>query len=84
MPQELARYSISAGERMLYAEADDSALRIVDRPVGEGRSYVVEEQLEKDGCAALVSDYIQQAVGLDTVPMASGALDQILQVATNA
>lgn len=76
---QLARYSISAGERVLHAEANGGSLRIVDRPAGNGRSYVVEEQLEQDECAALVADYLRQAAEHDTVPMAAAAVDQLLQ-----
>ncbi len=77
---QLARYSISTGERVLHAQPHGGSLRIVDRPVGPGRSYVVEEQLEQDGCPALIADYLRQAADLDSVPMASGAVGQLLRV----
>ena len=81
---QLARYTISAGERVLHAEPHGGSLRVVDRPVRRGRSYVVEERLEQDGCAALVADYLRQAADLDTVPMAGGAVGQLLRMGTDA
>ena len=75
---QLARYSISTGERALHAEPRGPTVRIVDRPVGAGRAYVVEERLERDGCAALVADYLKQAQELDVVPMAGGAVAELL------
>lgn len=77
---ELARYSISAGERAVYAEPHKGAVRILDLPVGGGQTYVVEQGVEHDGCAALIAEYVKQAVDLDAVPMDSDALGQLLGV----
>jgi hypothetical protein len=70
---ELARYTITAGTRVLYGQRVDGVVRLVDRPLdGQGRSYLVERELEQDGndaLKALVRDYIQQSRVHDQVPM---------------
>jgi hypothetical protein len=70
---ELARYTISAGERVLYGQRVNGVVRIIDRPArGRGRAYLVERELEQDGNAALkalVRDYLAQASAHDEVPM---------------
>ncbi len=75
---ELARYSVGDRERVLYGQRIDGCVRITDRPAsGEGRSYVVERELEQDGhgaLKALVVDYLDQARELDDVPMAASAM----------
>jgi hypothetical protein len=75
---ELARYSVSSGERVIYGQRINGGVRITDRPAaGEGRSYLVERELEQDGYSALkalVADYIEQARTLDAVPMASSGV----------
>ena len=62
---ELARYRISAGERILYGQRVDGVVRVTDCPNDHvGRSYLVERGLEEDGYAALtalVADYVQQS-----------------------
>jgi hypothetical protein len=62
---ELARYRISAGERILYGQRIDGAVRVTDCPSDDaGRSYLVERGLEEDGYAALtalVADYVEQS-----------------------
>jgi hypothetical protein len=73
---ELARYSITGGERILYGERIDGVVRVTDRPaVGpSGRSYHVERGLERDGylaLKALVADYIRRARKRDEIPMAA-------------
>jgi hypothetical protein len=81
--QELARYKVSAGERVLFSERGAGGARITDRPAsGTGRSYVVERDLVDEGGAAreaLLADYVRQARRLDEVPMASAALRQMLE-----
>src|SRR5271166_2000970 len=72
---ELARYRVSAGERVIYGQRINGCVRITDRPAsGRGRSYLVERELERDGYSALkalVADYIEQSRELGEVPMAS-------------
>ena len=76
---ELARYTVTAGERILYGQRIDGVVRITDRPAtnnGGGRSYLVERELEQEGpgayaaLQALLADYLAQASVLDRVPMA--------------
>jgi hypothetical protein len=85
---ELARYEISSGERVLYGQRINGTVRVTDRPAGgQGRSYLVERELEKDGYSALkalIADYIAQARELDEVPMASSVIRYQLQQATHA
>jgi hypothetical protein len=80
---ELARYTISDAERVLYEQRINGAIRLTDRPAaGDGRSYLVECELEQDGdpaLKALVIDYIEQARKLDEIPMASSAIRRELQ-----
>jgi len=71
---ELARYTVSAGERVLYGQRVNGVVRVTDVPAcGRGRAYLAERELEKDGydaLKALVSDYLNQAELLEDVPMA--------------
>jgi len=71
---ELARYTISGGERILYGQRINGVVRVTDRPAGQpGRSYLIERGLERDGyeaLKALVADYTSQAEQLDGIPMA--------------
>jgi hypothetical protein len=80
---ELARYTVSVGERILYGQRIDGVVRITDRPAdGHGRSYLVERALELDGYGALkalVADYLAQARELDAVPMARSLLGAWLE-----
>ena len=59
---ELARYTVTAAERILYGQRINGCVRITDRPAsGTGRSYLVERECEQDGYSALkalVADYI--------------------------
>ena len=75
---ELARYTVSAGERALYGQRILGVVRVTDVPLGpDGRSYLVERELELDGhgaLKALVADYLRQARLLDAVPMATVGL----------
>jgi hypothetical protein len=80
---ELARYTISDAERVLYEQRVNGAIRLTDRPAtGEGRSYLVECELQQDGdpaLKALVIDYIDQARKLDEIPMASNVIRRELE-----
>ena len=74
---ELARYTVTEGERILYGQRIDGIVRITDRPAGQGgRAYLVERGLEtKTELDALVADYLQQATKLDCPPLASCPLE---------
>lgn len=74
---ELARYSVAAGDRVLYGQRVDGVIRVTDVPQHSGgRAYLVERGLEEEGpnanaaLRALIEDYLQQASVLDAVPMA--------------
>jgi hypothetical protein len=81
-PTELARYTVSAGERVLCARRTDGKVTVSDGPgSGAGRSYLVERDIEVDGLAALqalIEDYVGQARELDEIPMSSGAVRQLV------
>ena len=70
---ELARYTIPAGERVLYGQRINGVVRLTDVPLtAGGRAYLVERELEQDGNAALqalVHDYVEQAQRHDEIPM---------------
>jgi hypothetical protein len=80
---ELARYTITAGERVLYGQRVDGIVRISDHPAcGHGRAVLVERELEQDGNAALqalIVDYCQQATVHDQVPMLTTPLSRYLE-----
>jgi len=76
---ELARYSIPAGDRLLYGQRVDGVVRLTDVPLeAGGRAYLVERGLDEEGSNAnaalhaLIADYLRQASVLDAVPMAEG------------
>jgi len=75
---ELARYTVPAGERVLYGQRVNGAVRVTDVPArGRSRAYLVERELEQDGydaLQALVADYLDQAALLEDVPMAVSPL----------
>jgi hypothetical protein len=69
---ELARYSVSAGERVIHGQRVLGVVRLVDDPAGgEGRHYVIERELtvmaELD---AIVADYLEQARLWNVIPAA--------------
>jgi hypothetical protein len=70
---ELARYTIPAGERVLYGQRINGVVRLTDVPLtAGGRAYLVERELEQDGNAALqalVADYVEQAQRHGEIPM---------------
>jgi hypothetical protein len=75
---ELARYTVPAGQRVVYGQRVDGGVRVTDVPAhGRGRAYLVERELEHDGydaLKALVADYVTQAQLLADVPMAVSPL----------
>lgn len=62
---ELARYRITAGERILHGQRVNGVVCITDSASDPGsRAYLIERGLEQDGNAALqavVADYVQQS-----------------------
>ena len=69
-PVELARYTVTAGERVIHGQRVLGVVRLVDDPVsGDGRHYVIERELttmaELD---AIVADYLEQARLWDVIP----------------
>jgi alpha-D-ribose 1-methylphosphonate 5-triphosphate synthase subunit PhnG len=59
---ELARYTTSAGERFVFGQRVNGVVRVTDKPVGAGRSFVVERGLtSKAELDALVEDYVEQS-----------------------
>jgi hypothetical protein len=74
---ELPRYSVTAGDRVLYGQRVDGVVRLTDVPLqAGGRAYLIERGLEEEGSNAnaamhaLIADYLRQASVLDAVPMA--------------
>jgi alpha-D-ribose 1-methylphosphonate 5-triphosphate synthase subunit PhnG len=59
---ELGRYTISAGERVLFGQRVNGVVRVTDKPVRTGRSFLVERGLTSNAeLRALVDDYIEQS-----------------------
>jgi hypothetical protein len=79
---ELARYSVTgSGERILARQRVDGHVRVVDRPSGRGRAYLVEGELELDGpdaVDAIVSDYLREARKSDAIPMRTSVVRRLL------
>ena len=67
---ELGRYTISAGERVIYGQRVLGVVRVVDVPAsGCGRRYIVERGLTSMAeLKAIVADYLQQASVWDAIP----------------
>ena len=74
---ELARYTVSAGERVIYGQRVLGVVRLADHPAdGCGRRYVIERGLTVLAeLEAIVADYLEQAAIWDVIPATgSGAL----------
>jgi hypothetical protein len=69
---ELTRYSLSAGERVIYGQRVLGVVRLVDEPAGgDGRRYVIERELTVMAeLEAIVADYLEQAAAWDVIPAA--------------
>ena len=69
---ELARYSLSAGERVIYGQRVLGVVRLVDEPAdGHGRRYIIERELTVMAeLEAIVADYLEQAAAWDVIPAA--------------
>jgi hypothetical protein len=70
---ELARYTISSGQRVIYGQRVNGVVRLTDVPAdAHGRSLLIERELEQDGNGALqavVTDYVAQATRHDQIPL---------------
>ena len=64
---ELARYAISAGERVLYGQRVNGIVRVTDTPAtGRGRAFLVERGLtSRAELEALVADYVAESARRD-------------------
>jgi hypothetical protein len=71
-PVELARYTVSPGERVIHGQRVLGVVRLVDDPVsGEGRHYVIERELTTMAeLEAIVADSLTQAQMWDAIPAA--------------
>ena len=69
---ELARYTIGAGERVIYGQRVLGVVRLVDEPAdGNGRRYIIERELTVMAeLEAIVADYLEQAAAWDVIPAA--------------
>jgi hypothetical protein len=67
---ELARYTITAGARVIYGQRVLGVVRLVDAPAGRrGRRYVIERELTAMAeLEAIVADYLQQSGDLGRDP----------------
>jgi hypothetical protein len=70
-PRELARYRISAGERIVVGQRVLGIVRLTDVPAeGRGRRYVIERGLTAMAeLEAVVADYLAEAERWDAVPV---------------
>jgi hypothetical protein len=77
---ELGRYTVPAGERVLYGQRVDGKVRVTDRPSGkvtaENRAHLIDNDLgSKAELDALVADYLAEAQRLQTIPAAAMPFD---------
>jgi hypothetical protein len=81
-PVRLRSYRVSAGKRIVIAQRTGDQVCVRDIPArGDGVSYPVEQLSASEGVQALralLADYLDRASELDEIPMAPGALTQIL------
>jgi hypothetical protein len=70
-PRELARYRISAGERIVVGQRVLGVVRLTDVPAdGRGRRYLIERGLTAMAeLEAVVVDYLDEAERWDAVPV---------------
>jgi hypothetical protein len=70
-PRELARYRISAGERIVVGQRVLGVVRLTDIPAdGHGRRYLIERGLTAMAeLEAIVADYLDQADRWHAVPV---------------
>lgn len=66
---ELIRYTISAGERIVYGQRVRGVVRLTDVSAGSGRAYLIERDLgAMSEIRAILTDYLEQADRWDAVP----------------
>jgi hypothetical protein len=67
---ELGRYTIRAGERIVYGQRVLGVARLTDLPThGHGRRYIIERGLTcMDELRAIVAEYLDQAGRWDAIP----------------
>ena len=67
---ELARYTIGAGERVIYGQRVLGVVRLVDAPAdGKGRRFIIERELTVMAeLEAIIADYLEQAAAWDVIP----------------
>lgn len=77
---ELARYRVSAGERVLMAWRRPGGVEVSDRPAeGRARGYLVDRGFRCAGqLAAFLRDYLEQASRFDACPMGGAAIGAML------
>jgi hypothetical protein len=77
---EIARYRVSAGERVLIGRRAPRGAEIVDVPTAAGgRYYHVDHGYRDAGVlAAFVKDYLEQAKRFDACPMSREAIGSLL------
>jgi hypothetical protein len=67
---ELARYTVTAGERVIHGQRILGVVRLVDNPAsGEGRHYVIERELVTMAELEAILT-VQQAETWDAIPAA--------------
>jgi hypothetical protein len=69
---ELARYSLSVGERVIYGQRVLGVVRLVDESAdGNGRRYIIERELTVMAeLEAIIADYLEQAATWNVIPAA--------------
>ncbi len=69
-PVQLGRYSVPAGDRVIYGQRILGVVRLTDIPAdGTGRRYLIERELHtRHELRALLADYLQQAHRLNAIP----------------
>ena len=74
---ELARYAVSAGERIICGQRVDGVVRVVDKPVGRrGRSFLIERGVESLAeLDALVAEYVADSTERDRPAVLMGGDD---------
>ena len=77
---ELARYRVSAGERVLMGWHRPGGIEVSDVPVQRGsRGYVVDRGFRcAEQLSAFLGDYLNQASRLDACPMGGGQIGAML------
>ncbi len=77
---ELARYRLSAGERVIIGRRQGGGVEVTDRALqGRTDSYFVDRGFRCfEQLAAFVKDYLAEAARLDCCPMSPEALRSIV------